>query len=100
MQRYLSGPVAQVVVRRPLDQKDRGSNPCKDTLALFLRRQYKFPQYGINKGVIIGSIDFLSFLSLQVEVEVSFMHRCREYSDFNVSTCYNVVQIRESKELT
>jgi hypothetical protein len=40
--------VAQLVVRRPLNQKVRGLNPQQDTLALLLRRQYEFLQFGIN----------------------------------------------------
>jgi hypothetical protein len=40
----LSGRIAPVVERRPLDCKVRGSNPSHDTMALLLERHYEFPQ--------------------------------------------------------
>jgi hypothetical protein len=45
----LSGRIAQVVERRPLNCEVRGSNPSHDIMALLLGRHYKFPQCGINK---------------------------------------------------
>jgi hypothetical protein len=44
-----SHQMAQVVERRPLDRKVRGSNPSHDTMALFLGRHYEFHQCGIMK---------------------------------------------------
>jgi hypothetical protein len=46
-----------------LIEKKRGSIPRQDTLALLLRRQYKFPQSGINKGNIYVFFHFLSVKS-------------------------------------
>jgi hypothetical protein len=49
----LSGRIAQVVERPPLDRKVRGSNPSHDTMALLLGRHYEFPQCGIIKGKLL-----------------------------------------------
>jgi hypothetical protein len=48
----LSGRIAQVVERRPLDREVRGSNPSYDTMALLLGRHCEFPQCGIIKEII------------------------------------------------
>jgi hypothetical protein len=39
----LSGRIAQVVERPPLDREVRGLNPSHDTMALLLERHYEFP---------------------------------------------------------
>jgi hypothetical protein len=49
----LSGRIAQVVERPPLDHEVRGSNPSHDTMALLLRRHYEFPQCGIIKEKLL-----------------------------------------------
>jgi hypothetical protein len=46
---YKSGRVTEMVERRPLDRKVRGSNPCQGTLALLLRRQYELPSSALKK---------------------------------------------------
>jgi hypothetical protein len=49
----VSGRIAQVVQRLPLDREVRGSNPSHDTMALLLGRHYEFPQCGIIKKKIL-----------------------------------------------
>jgi hypothetical protein len=49
----LSGRIAQVVERPPLDREVRGSNPSHDTMALLLGWHYEFPQCGTIKGKLL-----------------------------------------------
>jgi hypothetical protein len=49
----LSGRIAQVVERLPLDREVRGLNPSHNTMALLLGRHYEFPQCGIIKGKLL-----------------------------------------------
>jgi hypothetical protein len=49
----MSGRIAQVVERPPLDREVRGSNPSHDTMTLLLGRHYEFPQCGIIKGKLL-----------------------------------------------
>jgi uncharacterized DUF497 family protein len=63
--KIISGRIAQVVERRPLDREVRGWNPSHDTMALFLGQHYEFPQCGIIKEKLSLELNKISYLSKQ-----------------------------------
>jgi hypothetical protein len=94
----MSGRIAQVVERPPLDREVRGSNPSHDTMALLLGPHYEFPQCGTIKGkiIIIKLLLLLIIIKQEIQIQIQTLsdHVCEKNSMHYISFCVYLHNLR------